>query len=467
MPATAIKRARTTKVARAPKASPKRTSAVARSAQGVKPAKPVKSAKPAKPRPLKAPPPIPMPKAARAAKVTLAFKPTPGAKTEVLIGSGLIPDAPEGLVRAKGAALVVIDAGLPRAQVEPLLRALDRAGVRWGVSVVTADEQNKTLKTLHDVLVQAATLRLERNDLLIAVGGGVVCDTAGLAAALYRRGVRHVLCPTTLLSMVDGAIGGKTVVNIAVPGDDHKARLLKNMVGAFHQPARVVCDTASLGSLHIRHLRAGLAECIKHGLIGGSCADAGLLDFTAKRIEAVLRGDIDATADLVARHIKLKARVVQADEREMSDKPDGGRMMLNLGHTFAHAIETLHGLSWHVGPAQTDAGTLRQTQMGPLLHGEAVGLGLLAAASVAEELKLAPKGLRDQVSTLLTRAGLPTHVMGLPPAVHIVDRMIDDKKTSGGQLRLVLPVRGWKAKVAVNPARGVVERAVEGLKAEG
>lgn len=460
MPATAVKRARTAKPARANSVKPRVKPATARGAKGAQPAK---AARQPKARPPKPPPPIPMPKAARAARVTLAFKPTPGAKSEVLIGAGLIPTAPDGLVRPKGAALVVIDAGLPRAQVEPLLRALDRAGVRWGVSVVTADEQNKTLKTLHDVLTQAASLRLERGDLLIAVGGGVVCDTAGLAAALYRRGVRHVLCPTTLLAMVDAAVGGKTAVNIAVPGDDHKPRLLKNMVGAFRQPARVVCDTASLGTLHIRHLRAGLAECIKHGLIGASCADAGLLEFTAKRIDAVLRGDTETTADLVARHVRLKSRVVIADERETSDKPDGGRMMLNLGHTFAHAIETLHGLSWHVGAAQTDTGTLRQTQMGPLLHGEAVGLGLLAAASVSEQLKMAPKGLRAQVSDLLTRAHLPTAVMGLPPAAQIVDRMIDDKKTAGGVLRLVLPVRGTKAKVVVNPAREVVVRAVEEL----
>lgn len=410
-----------------------------------------------------APPPIRTPKPKPSAKLKIAFKPRAGDITEVLIGSALIPEAGEGLLRSGGAALVVIDAGLPRSLVEPLLRALDRTGTRWDVAVVTPSEENKSLATLEDILSHAARGRMERGDLLIAVGGGVACDVAGLAAALYRRGVRHVLCPTTLLAMVDASVGGKTAVNIRASREP-KAALLKNLVGAFHQPARVVCDMQALETLPARHFAAGLAECVKHGLIGGSCGDAGLMDWLTKNLPRLTARDPVACADLVARNIRLKGRVVSADEREASPKPDGGRMMLNLGHTFAHAIETLPGLSWRAAGDRTDAQHLAAVTLGPLLHGEAVGLGLLCAAHAGERLKVSPAGLADSLRAMLARIGLPTRVEGLPPSEHVAERMIDDKKTQGGRLRLILPAKGRKAKVIHAPPRDVVIAAINSVR---
>ena len=300
-------------------------------------------------------------------------------------------------------------------------------------------------------------MRLERGDVVVALGGGIVCDVAGFAAAIYRRGVRVVQCPTSLLAMVDAAVGGKTGVNLDVPGgDDGKSRLVKNLVGAFHQPSRVVCDVAALRTLPARELRCGLAECLKHGVIGRSQKDAGLLEWTAARLGAIAELDAKTLIELVRRNVAIKARVVMADEYELSTKADGGRMMLNLGHTFAHAIETLPGLSWR-NPDQTLA-------VGPLKHGEAVALGLVCAALVSERLKFAGKGLADSVRGLVERAGMPTRIGGLPENAAVIRRMLDDKKVEGGKVRLILPTNGGGCRVASGVDAAVVAAAIDGIR---
>ncbi len=412
-------------------------------------------------------PPRPHP-APRSSKVGIVRVKTPGRGTsqyEVLIGMGLIHGAADRLLEPGAGVLVVIDSHLGSPLVEPLLRELDRARARWGVCVVAATEHDKSLMTAERALAEAARLRLGRDGLIIGLGGGIVTDVAGFVAASFKRGARIVQCPTSLLAMVDAAIGGKTAVNLIVapsdPGqsDAGKPRLVKNLVGAFHQPARVVCDIAALQTLPPRELRCGLAECIKHGMIAGSVRglnDAKLLDWTEKSLDPVLAGDQAVLAELVRRNVALKARVVAADPFEESSDSSGGRMMLNLGHTFAHALETLPGLSWtdHTG----------QLQIGPLKHGEAVGLGLLAAARLGEALRLLRPRLSERIHILLHRIGLPTRLAGLPPAEAIVARMRDDKKAKAGKLRLILPITGNRCHVVTEPATEAVKSAVDSIR---
>lgn len=419
------------------------------------------SAKPAAaPRAPTSPKPVPMPRVQRPVTVRVRIPGPPKAEYDVQIGAGLLTRAVDGLKDPPRRALVVVDANLPRQTIEPALRALEAAGVRWGIAVVPATEADKSLSTLERILAEAGRLRLERADLVLGVGGGIVTDLAGFAAAVYRRGVRVIQCPTTLLGMVDASVGGKTAANLSVPGDNlssDKPRLVKNLIGAFHQPARVVCDLAALKTLPPREFRSGLAECVKHGLIAGGLGDAKLLDWTQRSLAAIRSGDDAALAALVARNVALKARVVAADPHELSTKPDGGRMALNLGHTFAHALETLPGLSWHEaeGPLQ----------LGPLKHGEAVGLGLLAACRLSATLKLAPAGLAQRIGVMLGEIGLPTAIRGLPEAATIAARMQDDKKTAGGKLRLILPVLGLRVRVVVAPPAGAVLAAIDTLRA--
>ncbi|MFN0012405.1 MAG: 3-dehydroquinate synthase family protein [Phycisphaerales bacterium] len=391
------------------------------------------------------------------------------ARYEVLVGTGVLPGALSALKDQPRAVLVVIDSGLGKPLVEPVLRELDRAKVRWGVCVVPATEADKNLLTAERGLAEAGRLRLERGDVVLTLGGGITTDVGGFIASIYRRGVRTVHCPTTLLAMVDAAIGGKTAVNLSVPGDalsSSKPRLVKNLVGTFHQPVRVVCDVAALATLPARELRAGLAECIKHSLLGRTVKDPSLLRWIEERVPAILACDARTMVELVARNAAAKARVVMADPLEASPKPDGGRMALNLGHTFAHAMETLPGLSWPVRdhPDRPAGASAAGTQIGPLKHGEAVGLGLLAACRCAASLKLIKPAAAESLAGLVTRCGLPTAVRGLSDTGAIMERMMDDKKTSGGKLRLILPTTGGGCKVVVGPPPKAVAGAIDSLR---
>lgn len=403
----------------------------------------------------------------RFATIKVASTSRESAAYEVRIGSGILAYAASDLIEPGCAALVVVDSRLGNALIEPLLRALDRARVRWGICVVSATEADKSLATAERALAEAGRIRLGRDGLVIAVGGGIVCDVGGFVAAVFARGVRVVQCPTSLLAMVDAAVGGKTAVNLTVPAsgpgesDGGKHRLVKNAVGVFHQPVRVVCDVAALHTLPRRELRCGLAECIKHGLIAGSALkntrDRALLDWTEANLARVLDLDEATLIELVKRNVTLKAAVVESDPFELGSAKDGGRMMLNLGHTFGHALETLPGLSW---PEPGGSGV----QIGPLKHGEAVALGLLAAARVSEVTRLAKRGLGERIHTLLHQIGLPTGVRGLPESHQCVERMLDDKKSSAGRLRLVLPCDGMRARVVTNPASEAVLNAIDAIR---
>jgi 3-dehydroquinate synthase len=272
---------------------------------------------------------------------------------------------------------------------------------RRSVEVILPDgEAHKTLANTARVLDVLVANRFGRDCAVIALGGGVVGDLAGFAAACYQRGVSYVQVPTTLLAQVDSAVGGKTGVNH--PGG-------KNLIGAFHQPALVLIDTRTLATLPARELRAGLAEVIKYGLI----CDAALFGWLEAHLDELLAGDAAALAHVIRRSCEIKAAIVGRDEREQ-----GERALLNLGHTFGHAIESA-------------------TSYKEWLHGEAVGAGLAMGAAMSSACGLLAPEEAARVRRLVDRAGLPTRVAGVTPQA-LLEHMRMDKKVLGGRLRLVL-----------------------------
>jgi 3-dehydroquinate synthase len=261
-------------------------------------------------------------------------------------------------------------------------------------------EKYKTWETLNLIFDGLLSNRFDRRCLIVALGGGVVGDMAGFAAASYQRGVEFVQIPTTLLSQVDSSVGGKTGIN-------HPAG--KNMVGAFHQPKLVLADTSSLATLPMRELAAGLAEVIKHGAI----TDTQYLHATAADMPELLQFNPRALTDAVKRSVEIKARVVIADEREA-----GLRATLNFGHTFGHAIES--GMGY-----------------GEWLHGEAIGAGMVMAADLSWRLGMLPKADRDLLESIIASAGLP--VTGPSwSADRYIELMSVDKKAQAGVPKFIL-----------------------------
>jgi 3-dehydroquinate synthase len=320
----------------------------------------------------------------------------------ILVGPGLLDDA--ALLAEAVAArdlLVVTSETVAPLYLARLERSL--AGRRLAALALPDGERHKTLDTVARVLDALVAHRLNRDGCVIALGGGVVGDIAGFAAACYQRGVDFVQVPTTLLAQVDSSVGGKTGVNH--PGG-------KNLIGAFHQPRAVVADTATLATLASRELRAGLAEVIKYGLV----ADAGFLDWLEAHLEALLALDAAALAHAIRRSCEIKAGIVAEDERE-----HGRRALLNFGHTFGHAIET----------ATAHAGWL---------HGEAVGVGMLLAADLSHRLGWLEAADVERVRRLLARAGLPTVAPSIG-AARALELMGLDKKVLAGRVRLVLVER--------------------------
>ncbi len=352
------------------------------------------------------------------------------------IGAGTLEQLPAliktSLSPSPRRVALIADRGLPASTISTVESNLRDAGFDPLLLTLASSESDKSLATAQDLLIQLTRERFERSDAAIALGGGVIGDVAGFVAAIYRRGIPVIQCPTTLLAMVDASVGGKTGVNLAIgnlPGD-----LKKNMVGAFHQPAAVVSDTSILASLPDRHYRCGLAECIKHGMLAADWGDAALLEGIESNIPAITARQPDVLAELVTRNIRIKAAVVGTDELELDDS--GGRMSLNLGHTFAHALETLP----EIHPASAAPGS-------GLQHGEAVALGLIAASRTAAAMNLIPLRYADQITLLIKSVGLPTTAQGIPPDDQILSLMAHDKKVSQGLLRLILPTAHCRVEV--------------------
>lgn len=373
---------------------------------------------------------------------------------QVLIGRGLLSELGLRVAGATGngtrRCFIVVDAGLPPKWLQRVREGFAQSGIAVVESLQAPDETRKTFGSLEQHLQAMAAERIERWEPLLALGGGITGDAAGFAAATYRRGVRWVNCPTTLLSMVDASVGGKTGVNLELEGE--AGGLKKNMVGAFHQPILVVADVDTLSTLPDRELRCGLAECIKHGMIAADFGDPGLLDWTEAAIPKFLTREAYALSELIARNVSVKAAVVAGDEREQAE--DGGRALLNLGHTFGHAMETMPGLSPDGDP-----------KSGPLKHGEAVALGLVAACRTAAAMGLCPAALGDRVCGTLKRVGLPVAVAGLPATDRLLPLMAHDKKVRGGRLRLILPVGPGRCSVAEGPPEAAVRAGWDSIRA--
>lgn len=379
---------------------------------------------------------------------------------EVVVGRGVLGSLP-GRVRAivsqrATRAFVVIDSGVPQRHASALVEGLGRQGLAVSTAVVTPSEAIKSIGTWCELLARVAGSGHTRVDPIIALGGGVVGDLAGFVAACYQRGVPVVQCPTTLLAMVDASVGGKTGVNLAVPGKADTAsggQVYKNMVGAFHQPALVCADIGVLDSLDQRHRRCGLSECVKHAMIGASVGGtdhAGLLDWMLGHLGQIASFDEETIVELVERNVALKAAVVMGDERESPDAPPSGRMLLNLGHTFGHAIETQEGIA---------------PERGGLFHGEAVALGMVAACATGQQMGLCDASVGRELRMLLETIGLPTSVGGLDDDPSVIARMGHDKKSAGGTLRVILPIGRGKCSIVSDADASSLRAGIGSIRA--
>jgi 3-dehydroquinate synthase len=327
----------------------------------------------------------------------------------IIIGKGLLGD-PSGWQNyiQSGKALVVTNekvAPLYLASVQDSL-----ADIELHSLVLEDGEQSKTIRNWSRIIDTLVGMKAGRDVCLLALGGGVIGDITGFAAASYMRGVPFVQLPTTLLAQVDASVGGKTAVN---HGEG------KNLIGAFHQPRAVVIDTDTLNTLPDREFRAGLAEVIKYGVI----RDPEFFDWLETNSEALLQRNPSLLGSMIERSVRNKAEVVAEDELET-----GSRALLNFGHSFGHALETLTGYS-------------------RLLHGEAVAIGMVVATRLSEQRGLCSAGTADRVKNLLEKFALPSTLPGGITSDRILDAMKLDKKNLAGQTRLVLLEALGKARI--------------------
>ena len=348
---------------------------------------------------------------------------------EVVIGRGLLEEAGTRIapfVRSGRIAVVSDDTVWPL-HGNRLAEGLAAVGLSVLPVVVPAGEQSKSFEGLAALSDALLALELDRGDLIVAFGGGVVGDLAGFAAAIYKRGIDFVQVPTTLLAQVDSSVGGKTAI------DTPRG---KNLVGAFHQPRLVLADLDVLATLPDREMRAGYAEIVKYGLLG----DAGFFDWLEANVAAVLAREPEPLSRAVARSVEMKAQIVAEDEKEK-----GARALLNLGHTFAHALE-----------AETGYGST-------LLHGEAVGAGMALAFEFSARLGFCTPQDTARAVSAIAAAGLPTNLDDTPGAPFVAERLVrhmqQDKKAEAGDLVFVLARAVGDAFVA----RGVAASDVAGF----
>jgi 5-deoxy-5-amino-3-dehydroquinate synthase len=342
---------------------------------------------------------------------------------DVVVGDGAVAELADVLAGRRRAALVT-QPTIPAALADEVRAACDRAGVAHETFLMGDGEDHKTLTTIDDLCRRFAQWGLLRGDVVIALGGGVVGDTAAFAAAVYYRGVDVVQVPTTLLAMVDSAIGGKTGVNLPEG---------KNLVGAFHQPLAVLADPCALATLSDREYRCGLGEMAKYALMGD--------DFVSAHTAALLARDPAGLADVIARAAAIKAQYVSADEFERT----GTRAALNYGHTLAHALETASGHA--------------------LLHGEAVAIGLVFAAQLAGTLERIDQHVVLHHEYLVAGLGLPTQA---PPGLRaddLVPIMARDKKSAGGLTFMLAGPSGIER--VDNPDPAAVRKALAAVGVEG
>lgn len=322
------------------------------------------------------------------------------------IGTGNLAQI-TGLVQTGGRttrAVVVADRRVEPTHAATVLSALRGAGLHADLVAIPSGESSKSVAQLAALWQKLLDLGADRRSVVVAVGGGVVGDLAGFAAATFARGVRFVQVPTTLLAQVDSSVGGKTGINLPAA---------KNIVGAFWQPTAVLIDTATLETLPPREYRSGLAEVVKYGVI----LDAEFFGYLEAQADGLVHRYPEVLEHVIARSCQLKADIVAQDEREET----GQRAVLNYGHTFAHAFETV-------------------TSYGQLLHGEAVSIGMACAARLAKRLGRIDGEFVDRQRQLLVELGLPVTLLDIDAAA-VIAAMAHDKKVEHGRLRFVLPTR--------------------------
>lgn len=341
---------------------------------------------------------------------------------DIVIGEGLLERAGEWIAPlvARRKTVIVTDENVARHQLPKLVQGLESAGMECASVILPPGDGTKDFIHLQQVLAALIDAGTERNDTIIAFGGGMVGDLAGFAAAVYLRGIDFIQIPTTLLALVDSSVGGKTAINT----EDGK-----NLVGAFHQPRLVLADLTALETLPHRELLAGYAETVKYGFI----RDRRFFEWLDQQGDRLLAGDADALAHAVATSCSIKSDIVAGDETEQ-----GLRSLLNFGHTFGHAIEAATGFGDR------------------LLHGEAVSIGMALAFTLSQRLGLCTETDASRAIGHLSRIGLPVtlaDIAGEPPATDaILEHMQRDKKVRDGTVRFVL-------------AKGIGE-ALEGLDAD-
>jgi len=340
-------------------------------------------------------------------RVALAGRPY-----DVLIGPQLSARAADFIAKHLGVAkcAIVTDVNVAAYHLEGLAAGLAARGQLAGSKVLPAGEASKSFAVLQELCESLLAMRLERGDLVLALGGGVIGDLAGFAASILRRGIRYVQLPTTLLAQVDSSVGGKTAIN-ATHG--------KNLIGTFHQPSLVLADIDLLATLPQRQFRAGYAEAAKYAVLG----DAAYFDWLEANRQSLFRREPTVLSEAIAIAVAGKAAIVARDETET-----GERMLLNLGHTFGHALEAWAGYS------------------DKLLHGEAVAIGITLALQLSRELGFTDAVSAERVRNHLANVGLPTQIKDIagndwPQAETLLRLMAQDKKVRAGQLTLIL-VRG-------------------------
>ena len=340
-------------------------------------------------------------------RVALAGRPY-----DVLIGPQLSARAADFIAKHLGVAkcAIVTDVNVAAYHLEGLAAGLAARGQLAGSKVLPPGEGSKSFAVLQELCESLLAMRLERGDLVLALGGGVIGDLAGFAASILRRGIRYVQLPTTLLAQVDSSVGGKTAIN-ATHG--------KNLIGTFHQPSLVLADIDLLATLPQRQFRAGYAEAAKYAVLG----DAAYFDWLEANRQSLFRREPTVLSEAIAIAVAGKAAIVARDETET-----GERMLLNLGHTFGHALEAWAGYS------------------DKLLHGEAVAIGITLALQLSRELGFTDAVSAERVRNHLANVGLPTQIKDIagndwPQAETLLRLMAQDKKVRAGQLTLIL-VRG-------------------------
>jgi 3-dehydroquinate synthase len=301
---------------------------------------------------------------------------------------------------------VVTDSHVAKLHLDPLIASLEKAGIKTVPIVLAPGEGTKSFAGLEKLATELLRANVDRGGLIVALGGGVIGDLVGFAAGVLKRGVDFAQIPTTLLSQVDSSVGGKTAINVPEG---------KNLVGMFHQPRIVIADIATLKTLPKRELLAGYAEVVKYGALG----DAKFLDWLEAHGEKALAGDAAALTRIVAHSCRMKADIVARDERET-----GERALLNLGHTFGHALEAATGFSDR------------------LLHGEGVAIGTVLALELSAKLGLSPAGDATRFAKHLKGVGLPAAIADIPGARPDVETLLaamaHDKKVKDGKLTFVL-----------------------------